>query len=200
MRTLLLSGPRHRALGYVLNEMLLAVAIFAAVTAIAGTSYQSLKRSSQTDEASLKFVALANDIRKSYRPAGSFTTLSAGGVGNLGIVQKPFYFDGTNVFDPWGNALQFAGSDAAFAIILGGNGVWTPQECTAFATAVQDGAYEVRIGTTVALGTGASLGRTTGGSAYKTSASVYDSTALQTGCSGGGVPNGVGQMGVSFDG
>jgi type II secretory pathway pseudopilin PulG len=194
MRSMNCNPRRRGTLGYVLNEMLLAVAVFAVLTGIAGVSYQSLKRSAQADDQAQKFATLSNDIRKNYRPLGSFTTLSGTGVSKLGLVQKPMYTDGTNLFDTWSNQLSMSGSDTAFAIILGGNGVMTPQECTAFATAVQDGAYEVRLGAAVVLGTGATLGRTSGGYGYKTAGGTFDGTALQTGCSEANT-----KIGVSFD-
>jgi type II secretory pathway pseudopilin PulG len=195
MRAMTTLPGRRGALGYVLNEMLLAVAVFAVLSGIAGVSYQSLKRSAQADDQAQKFASLANDIRKSYRPLGSFTTLTGTGVSKLGLVQKPMYTDGTNVFDAWANQLGFVGSDTAFAVVLGGNGIITPQECTAFASAVQDGAYEVRIGAAVALGAGATLGRTTGGYGYKTAGGTFDGSALQSGCSEAST-----KIGVSFDG
>ncbi len=195
MRAMSSRGGRATQVGYILNEMLLAVAVFAVLTGIAGMSFQALKRSAQADDQALKFATLANDIRKSYRPAGTFTTLAATGVAKLGLVQKPMYTDGTNVFDTWANQLQFSGSDTAFAIILGGNGVMTPQECTAFAAAVQDSAYEVRIGAAVVLGSGATLGRTTGGNGYKTAGGTFDGAALATGCAEAST-----RIGVSFDG
>ena len=188
-------GGRVAQVGYILNEMLLAVAVVAVLTAIAGAGFMALKRSAQADDQALKFVSMANDIRKSYRPAGTFTTITATGVAKMGLVQKPMYTDGTNIFDTWSNQLQFAGSDTAFAIILGGNGVMTPQECTAFAAAVQDGAYEVRIGAAVVLGSGATLGRNSGGYGYKTAGGTYDGSALQSGCSDVNT-----KIGVSFDG
>lgn len=184
-----------RANGYALSELLLAVAVFAALAASAGSGYMYMKRTALAEDHALKLVNLVNETRRAYRPLASFSTITGSGLYKMGLVQKPMYSDGTNVYDAWANQMSFAGADTYFAFVLGGNGAMTAQECTAIATGIQDGAYEVRVGASAALATGASVGRTSGGNAYKTAGGTFDGAALQTGCSEANT-----KIAVSFDG
>jgi hypothetical protein len=91
--------------------------------------------------------------------------------------------------------MQFSGADTRFAIVLGGNGVMTRDECSAVAAGIEAGAFEVRVGAAVAPGSGTSLGRLAGGYGYKSNGSTYDQAALATGCAEAST-----KIGVSFDG
>jgi prepilin-type N-terminal cleavage/methylation domain-containing protein len=172
----------HRGRGYALSELMLAVSVFALLAAIASGSYMTMKRTNQSSDQALTLVKLSNDIRGSWRPTGTFATLTGSAVTKLGLVQKPIVSDGTNLFDIYSNTIQLAGGPTYFAIALGGNGAMSSQECTNLATSMQEGAFEVRVGAAAALGTGAALGRTTGGYLYKSAGTTYDVTALQSGC------------------
>jgi len=174
---------RRRARGYVLNELLLAVAAVSMLAAASGGAYMYMKRSALADDMALKMVTLVNDTRRAYQPVASFATISASGLQKMGLVQKPLYTDGTNLYDAWANQVTLAGADTYFALLLGGNGAMSAMECTTLVAGIQEVAYEVRVGAAAALATGASVGRTTGGYAYKTAGGTFDVSALEAGCS-----------------
>lgn len=59
---------RRRASGYVLNELLLAVAAVSMLAAASGGAYMYMKRSALADDMALKMVTLVNDTRRAYQP------------------------------------------------------------------------------------------------------------------------------------
>ena len=181
--------------GFALNEMMLAVAIVSLVIALSAGAYSLLKRRVSADDQAIKLAALGEDIRRHWRGTGSFTGLSAPALFKLGLVQRPMTADAASMYDAWLAPMQFSGADTRFAIVLGGNGVMTRDECSALASGIESTAYEVRVGTGVAPGSGATLGRLTGGYAYKSNGNSYDQTALASGCAEAGT-----KIGVSFDG
>lgn len=181
--------------GFALNEMMLAVAVVSLVIAISAGAYSFVKRRVSADDQAIKLVALGEDIRRHWRGTGSFTGLSAPALFNLGLVQRPMTADAASMYDAWLAPMQFSGADTRFAIVLGGNGVMTRDECSAVAAGVEAAVYEVRIGATVAPATGSALGRITGGYSYKSNGTSYDQTALASGCAEAGT-----KIGVSFDG
>jgi hypothetical protein len=174
---------------------MLAVAVVSLVMVISAGAYSVLKRRVSADDQAIKLVALVDDIRRHWRGTGSFTGLSAPALFKLGLVQRPMTVDATNAYDTWAAPMQFSGADTRFAIILGGNGVMNRDECSAVASGIEAAAYEVRVGAAVMPGTGSSLGRLTGGYAYKSNGNTYDQTALATGCAEAGT-----KIGISFDG
>ncbi len=191
---------RHRVAwrghcGFALNEMMLALAVVSLVIAISAGAYSLLKRRVSADDQAIKLVALGEDIRRHWRGTGTFTGLSTAALFKLGLVQRPMTADAASTYDAWLAPMQFSGADTRFAIVLGGNGVMTRDECSALASGIEATAYEVRVGTGVALGSGATLGRLTGGYAYKSNGSSYDQAALASGCAEAGT-----KIGVSFDG
>lgn len=186
---------RSVARGFALNEMMLAVAIVSLVMAISAGAYTFLKRRVSADDQAIKLVALGDDIRRHWRGTGSFAGLSAPALFKLGLVQRPMSADAASAYDAWMATMQFSGADTRFAIVLGGNGVMTRDECSAVASGIEAAAYEVRVGATVAPGTGGSQGRLTGGYAYKSNGSTYDQAALASGCAEAST-----KIGVSFDG
>lgn len=181
--------------GFALTEMLLAVAVVSLVMAISAVAYSVVKRRVSADDQAIKLVALGDDIRRHWRGAGSFTGLSAPALFKLGLVQRPMKADAVNSYDAWMAPMQFSGADTRFAIVLGGNGVMTRDECSAVAAGIEATAYEVRVGAGVAPGSGAALGRLTGGHAYKSNGRTYDQTALASGCAEAST-----KIGASFDG
>lgn len=191
---------RHRVAwqgrcGFALNEMMLALAVVSFVIAISAGAYSLLKRRVSADDQAIKLVALGEDIRRHWRGTGSFTGLSAAALFKLGLVQRPMTADAASTYDAWLAPMQFAGADTRFAIVLGGNGVMTRDECSAVASGIELTAYEVRVGAGVAPGSGATLGRLAGGYAYKSNGNGYDQAALASGCAEAGT-----KIGVSFDG
>jgi hypothetical protein len=187
-------GPARPA-GFALHELLLALATVSLVMAISAGAYATLKRRVLADDQAVKLAALGDDIRRHWRGTGSFAGLSAPALLKLGLVQRPMTADAAGAYDAWSSPMQFAGADTRFAIVLGGNGVMTRDECSAVASGVEAGAWEVRVGAAVAPGTGAALGRLTGGFAYKASGNQYDQAGLASGCAEAGA-----KIGVSFDG
>ncbi len=181
--------------GFALIELLLAVAVLGLAVGIMATSFKTLKTSQVADDMAVKTVQLANDIRKYWRASGTFTTLGLTGLYKLGIAHSPMYIDSATFADAWSNNIAIQGADTYFALVMGGNGVMSPQECAAFATGMADASYEVRVGASVALGTGGSVGRTAGGYSYKANGNTFDMNALQTGCAEANT-----KVGVSFDG
>jgi type II secretory pathway pseudopilin PulG len=186
---------RGRASGYILNELLLAVAAVSMLAAASGGAYMYMKRAAQADDTVMKVVTLVNDTRRAYLPLASFSTISATGLSKMGLVQQPLYTDGTTLYDPWSNPVSVAGADTYFAVLMGGNGVMSAMECTTLVTGIQSAAYEVRVGAAAALGTGAAVGRTTGGYAYKTDGGTFSASALESGCSEANT-----KIAFSFDG
>ncbi len=183
------------ARGFALHEMMLAVAVGSLVVAISAGAYSVLKRRVVADDQAIKLVALGEDIRRHWRGTGSFAGLSAPALFKLGLVQRPMTADAVGVYDAWMALMLFSGADTRYAIILGGNGVMTRDECGAVAAGIAASAYEVRVGAGVGPGTGSSLGRLTGGYGYKSNGSTYDQPALASGCAEAGT-----RIGVSFDG
>jgi prepilin-type N-terminal cleavage/methylation domain-containing protein len=191
---------RHRVAwqgrcGFALNEMMLALAVVSLVIAISAGAYSLLKRRVSADDQAIKLAALGEDIRRHWRGTGSFTGLSAPALFKLGLVQRPMTADAASMYDAWLAPMQFSGADTRFAIVLGGNGVMTRDECSAVASGIESTAYEVRVGAGVAPGSGATLGRLTGGYAFKSNGNSYDQAALASGCAEAGT-----KIGVSFDG
>lgn len=109
----------RRGRGYALSELLLAVAVFAVLAAAAGSGYMYMKRTALAQDHALKLVNLVNETRRAYRPLASFSTISGSGLYKMGLVQKPMYSDGTNVYDAWANQMTFAGADTYFAFLTG---------------------------------------------------------------------------------
>lgn len=171
----------ERSKGFVLAELLLAVAVLCVLASVAGSAYMAAKQAAHADDVALKLAALSNDIRHAYRGLGSYSTISGAGIHKLSIVQKPFHSDASNLYDAHANIVAVSGADTSFALTLGGNGAMTAGECVSIASALASGAHDIRIGAGAGLGTGASAGQATGGHAYKVG-DVFDVNNLQTGC------------------
>lgn len=172
-------GPRRDA-GYALAELLLAVAVVALLVGISAGAYGFLRGGINADDQATKTVALAADIQKNWRNAGSYITLAPAEINKLALVQKPLKWDGVNVQDSYGNIMQITGGATSFAITIGGpmNPV-SKEDCASIANRLATGvATNVSIGTAAAAGP---AGIVTGGNAFKVGTTI-NQASLGTGC------------------
>jgi type II secretory pathway pseudopilin PulG len=170
--------------GFALGEMLLAVAIVAVIVAIGAGVYGSVRGGINADDQAAKTVALAADVQKNWRNAGTFATVSGSTVNALALVQKPIKFDGTNLQDAWGNTMAVSGGTTTFALTIGGaTNPLAKDECAAVANRLGAGvATNINIGAAATLGSGATAGTVTGGNVYKVGQTVTQAS-MTTGCS-----------------
>ena len=169
--------------GFALGEMLLAVALVAVLVGIGAAVYSSVRGGINADDTAAKAIALASDIQKNWRNAGTFATVSPAEVNKLALIQKPLKFDGTNLTDAWGNTMSLNGGTNSFVMTIGGTtNALSKDDCASIANRLANGvATNINIGTTAAAGTGANLGNVTGGSAFKTGTTINQGN-LTTGC------------------
>ena len=169
--------------GFALGEMLLAVALVAVLVGIGAAVYSSVRGGISADDAAAKAIALASDIQKNWRNAGTFASVSAAEANKLGLIQKPLKFDGTTLTDAWGNTMSLNGGTNSFALTIGGTAnALSKDNCAAIANRLANGvATNINIGATAAVGTGANLGNVTGGNAFKTGSTINQAN-LATGC------------------
>jgi type II secretory pathway pseudopilin PulG len=175
---------RRRALGFVLQELLLAVAIVSVIAAVSLGVYTSVRDSSKAEEQAQVMVDIASNVRRVFGKAqGNYTGVTAARVSTLGLVRQPLRWNGTNLQDAWGNTMTIYGSGPwMFSMTAGGGGI-TAVECAALATRLAITAASVRVGTTAAVSTsGATDGWVLGGHPYKAN-NAFNQANLTTGCS-----------------
>jgi prepilin-type N-terminal cleavage/methylation domain-containing protein len=169
--------------GFALGEMMLAVAIVAVLVAIGAAVYGTMRSGINADDQAAKTVQLAADIQKNWRNIGSYMGLSASGISNLALVQKPIKYDGTNLVDSWGNTMSVSGGTTTFSMTIGGaTSALRSDECAAVANRLGSGvATNINIGAAAALGSGATAGTVTGGNVFKAGSTITQAS-LTTGC------------------
>jgi prepilin-type N-terminal cleavage/methylation domain-containing protein len=169
--------------GFVLAEMLLAVAVVALLVGISAGSYAFLRGGVNADDQATKTISLAADIQRNWRNAGSYSTLAAAELNKLALVQKPLKWDGANVQDSYGNTMVMSGGTTSFVLTIGGavNPV-SKEDCATIANRLATGvATNVSVGTSATAGTAAAAGQVTGGNAFKVGTTINQAN-LSTGC------------------
>ena len=173
-----------KQLGFTLVEIMIVLAIIG--TAIGGVLYyQSRAENTQAATKTSSDIALmASKIKTYFRPSNSVMGVTATNINGMALVSAPMKFDGTNMVDPWGNAMTVGGGTLSFALSMGGSTAPIDKEvCTSLATALSDKATAVRIGAAAAVSTsGSTAGTISGGNLYKGAGTAPDPAALTTGC------------------
>jgi prepilin-type N-terminal cleavage/methylation domain-containing protein len=184
MRTSPISISLRAGRGFALAEMLLAVAVIALLVGISAGAYAFLRGGINADDQATKTIALAADIQRNWRNAGTYATLAPAEINKLALVQKPLKWDGTNVQDSYGNIMQMTGGTASFVITVGGSANPVSREdCATIANRLATGvATNVNIGTSATAGSAGTAGQVSGGNTFKVGATITQAN-LATGCS-----------------
>ncbi len=173
-----------RQRGFTLVEIMIALAIMG--VAVAGVLfYQGRAANSQAaNKTSSDLAIMASKVKTYFRPSNSYSNVTAARINQMALISAPMKFDGTNLVDPWGNAMTVGGGTTSFAISLGGATSPLDNEvCTALVSSLSDTAQAIRVGAAAAVSTsGASAGTISGGNLYKGAGVTPDAAALATGC------------------
>ncbi len=172
-----------RSAGFALSELLLAVAVIALLVGISAGAYAFLRGGINADDQATKTIALAADIQKNWRNAGSYGTLAPAEINRLALIQKPLTWDGVNVQDGYGNIMRVSGGSTSFVLTIGGtvNPV-AKDDCASIANRLATGvATNVSIGSTATAGVGPTAGQVTGGNPFKVGTTINQSN-LGIGC------------------
>ena len=165
--------------GFTLIEIMIALGIMG--FAIAAVMYYQTRAetSQQSNQVATSLVTMASKVKAYYGPTNSFTAVSGTTLNQIAVVPKGMTYDGTNVVDPWGNAMSINGSAATFALTVGGStGPLDKEACASIASKLAENAQAVRVGAATAA-----AGVIAGGSAYKAIGGSPDAALLGTGCS-----------------
>lgn len=166
--------------GFVLTELLLAVAVVAVIGLIGAGVYQGLRSNINADDQGDKVIALVSDIQKNWRNAGSYSGLAVADLNKLALIKSPMKFDGTNMLDAWGNTMTINGGTTSFAITVGGStNALDKDACGNIASKIAAVASNINIGASAA---GTATGGVTGSNVYKAGAAITQAS-LTTGCS-----------------
>jgi hypothetical protein len=172
-----------RSTGFVLAEMLLAIAVVALLIGISAGAYAFLRGGINADDQATKTIALAADIQKNWRNAGSYAALAPSDLSKLTLIQKPLKWDGTNVLDSNGNIMLISGGTTSFVLTVGGAvNPLSNQDCATIANRLATGvATNVNVGAAASAGSGATAGQVSGGNVFK-SGPTLTQASLTTGC------------------
>lgn len=176
-----LGAARRRAVqtGFVLQELLLGVAIVAVLGVIGAGIYLGLRSSINADDMANKTIEMATEIQRNYRNAGTYASVNAVELNKIALLKAPIKFSTPNALDAWGNTMKISGTGATFAITIGGS--TTPMakdDCATVANKL--GALATKI--TIGADADAASGVVSGTNTYKDGA-TYTQTSLTTGCS-----------------
>jgi hypothetical protein len=175
-------NKRRAAMGFVLTELLLGIAVIAVVALIGVGVYRGLRSGINADDMGDKTIALVSEIQKNWRTAGSYTTVSAVEVDKLSLINAPMRMNGSNLQDAYGNAMSLNGGQASFALTIGGSTApIAKDDCATIANKIAGIASVVRIGAAATVGSGGTAGTVTGGNVFKSGATVTQSS-LTDGC------------------
>lgn len=175
-------NKRRAAMGFVLTELLLGIAVVAVVALIGVGVYRSLRSGINADDMADKTIGLVAEIQKNWRTAGSYTSVSAVEVDKLSLINAPMRMSGANLTDAYGNTMSLNGSQASFALTIGG--ATTPiakDDCATIANKIAAIASVVRIGAAATVGSGGTAGTVTGGNVFKSGATITQAS-LTDGC------------------
>lgn len=172
--------------GFTLIEIMIALGIIGAATAVV-LGYQSMaQRNAQTKDTITAVSNMASKIKTYYAAQGTYNSISAAAINGMSLVTQPLTYDGTNIRDAGGNTVSIVGNAVgaapSFVITLGGTASPLDKEaCTGMTTGLGNGADVVRVGgTTTAVTT--TNGVVGGGHTYKANTGVTDMGNLSTGC------------------
>lgn len=169
----------RRTKGFVLQELLMGIAIVAVLGVIGAGVYLGLRSSISADDMANKTIEMATEIQRNYRNAGSYASLSAAELDKISLLKAPIKFVSPNAVDGWGNTMTINGSAATFALTIGGSTTAIGKdECATVASKLGALASKITIGADAA----AAAGVVAGANVYK-DGSTYTQTALTTGCS-----------------
>jgi prepilin-type N-terminal cleavage/methylation domain-containing protein len=165
--------------GFVLTELLLAIAIVAVLGLIGVGVYQGLRGTISSDDMADKSIAMVAEIQKNWRNAGSYSSVSGAEINKLALIKSPMKFDGTVMQDAWGNTMSLNGGTTSFALTIGGAANPIDKDaCGNIATKLAAIATNINIGQSAS---GAS-GQVSSGNAYKSGSTITQS-GMTTGCS-----------------
>lgn len=177
---------RRVSLGFVLAEFLLALVVVSTIVGIAAQNYAAIRQAILGDDQATQLVHLASDVQRLWGNARSFTTVSAVTLSQLDLVRRPMRYDGSAMYDHWGNTMGVSGGTRTFALSVGGAAFpMAANECSALANRMATIASAVAVGNTAAVGSGAAAGRVTGGFAVKSNG-AFSEANLGAGCSQAG--------------
>ena len=164
--------------GFVLTELLLAIAIVAVLGLIGVGVYQGLRGTISADDRADKSIAMVADIQKNWRNVGSYSSVSGSEINKLSLIKSPMKFDGNAMQDAWGNTTTLNGGTTSFALTIGGaTNPIDKDACGSIATKLAGLATNINIGQAAS---GVS-GQVSSGNVYKTGATITQ-TGLTTGC------------------
>lgn len=180
------ASRRRSSSGFVLAEFLLALVVVSTIVGIAAQNYAAIRQAILGDDQATQLVHLAADIQRLWGNARSFTTVSAVTLSQLDLVRRPMRYDGSAMYDHWGNTMGVSGGSRTFALSVGGAAFpMAANECSALANRMATVASTVSVGSTAAVGSGSAAGRVSGGVAVKANG-AFSQTNLGTGCAQAG--------------
>ncbi|CAN7741750.1 hypothetical protein LJR118_006642 [Acidovorax sp. LjRoot118] len=174
-----ISRPKIRSSkGFVLTELVLGLAVVAAVVAIGVGAYTVIRGGISADDQGNKMISMAASIQNNWRNAGSYATLTGEELNKLALITAPMKFVTPDVTDGWGNTMTINGGPASFVMSVGGaTAPINKDACASIANRLSSVAQTIRIGTSA---TGAA-GVATGGNVFK-QGETYTQASLGTGC------------------
>lgn len=171
--------------GWAMVETAAAITIGGIIVAGVFFMVNSAKSGNQAQTVASNVSDMAGKIQKNFSSRGSYDTLTATVINNMGLVAAPLTWSSTasKIQDPWGNAMTVtanaAGAVPSFAFTIGGSTAPLDKAtCTDLATQLASGAISVNVGAA-----SSTAGVISGGSVFKAAGGVPDPSALATGCS-----------------
>lgn len=165
-----MSGGLRRSRGYVLNELLLAVAVIVIIGGAGFLVYKTLTKDAETSGQVNGIVDFVSKSKETFGlSGGNWTSFSASNLIKLNRIPSQFSKDTTKIFDAFGNEVIFATAAAAQGTVS--FTMRSSEECAKVTQAVAELAY------TAATGPSGSE------TSVKTGTTKLDIDALATGCS-----------------
>jgi prepilin-type N-terminal cleavage/methylation domain-containing protein len=174
-----------KQVGFTLIELMIVLGIIGLMVGSLLVYQSRASSNSQTKDMITAVSNMASKIRTYYQAQGTYNGLSASAINGMALVTSPLTWDGTNIRDAWGNAMQFVGNASgaapSFVITIGGTTSALDKEaCTGMTTGLGNAADVVQVGASTAITT--TNGLAGGGSAYKTSSGTISVSNMTTGC------------------
>jgi len=162
-------GSLRRSGGYVLNELLLAVAVIVIIGGAGFMIYKTLTKDAETTGQVNGIVDFVSKSKETFGlSGGNWTSFSAANLIKLNRIPTQFTKDATKIYDAFGNEVVFAASAASQGTVS--FTMRSAEECAKVTQAVAELAYT------------ASAGAVGSETAVKTGTTKLDIDALATGC------------------
>ena len=165
--------------GLAMADMALWVVVTAIIIGGLLAAYRFVKGGVSASDLGEKVTLMVSDIQKNWANANDFSSVTPTEINKLALIRPPLKFDGTNMFDAYGNQMTMNGSRTTFGVTLGGSTApITQEDCASIVARVQPIATHINIGAAATT----SAGVISGGQSYKNGA-VITQAGLTGGCS-----------------